>query len=323
MFTNFEKDNHSSWIDKEQGEREAHSRIEVIISCLSALDKDKDLTIVDGIDEKEVVQQLRKVHSNEMIEAIRQASLSCEKDQIKTTSFDLEQSASYAPIDHETYYSALHSVDSALKAAEAIRTGKKLAFSLSRPPGHHAGRDFYHGFCYFNNAAVAASLLNEDKNKIAILDIDVHHGDGTQNIFYEDPDVFYVSLHADPARVLPHTGMLSEKGKGAGYGSTLNLPFDIGISAEGYKKLLESAKESILKFKPSYLVLSAGFDTHKEEFKNLPPLTLLETADYFDLGKIVHDIDIPICVILEGGYNTNVLGDAFINLAKGLNYEKK
>lgn len=318
MFTNFGKDRHSAWRDKEQKERESHARLEVIVAGLIAISREIDLTYLNHIDEEKVVRSLSKVHSIEMIEAIKNASLACTEGKNTITHFDLEPDASYAPIDSETYYSAIYSSASAIQAAEALRGGNRISYSISRPPGHHAGRNFYHGFCYFNNAAVAAETLKEGGKKVAILDIDVHHGDGTQDIFYDDPDVFFSSLHADPNIILPHTGKSEERGAGKGFGSTLNLPLPIGIDVISYMERLNYAIDAIRGFQPSYLVLSAGFDTHRFEKRHLPPLTQLDTQDYSSLGEIIGSLNIPICVILEGGYNTELLGDSFIKLIQGL-----
>lgn len=146
-----------------------------VLNCVNQ----PDLSLVDQFGEQEVVPLLRKIHSAKMIEAIKHASFECLVNEKTTTPFDKEPSASYSPIDNETYSSVLSSAKSAMEAAEAVRNGVNFSFSVARPPGHHAGREFYHGFCYVNNAALAAEILKDDVNKVAIIDIDVHHGDGT------------------------------------------------------------------------------------------------------------------------------------------------
>jgi len=257
-----------------------------------------------------------------MLSAIRDASTSNQSDQKTITDFDADKNQSTTLIDSTTYESALFSAFTAMKAAESLLEGRKVTYSLSRPPGHHAGRNFYHGFCFFNNVAVATSVLRETGCKIAIVDIDVHHGNGTQDIFYRDPNVFFTSLHADPDIIFPHSGRYEEQGVDQGYGTTLNLPFAIGVGVEDYKKLLFSALTSVKEFDPSYIVVSTGFDTHKNEYENLPPLTLLDSPDYFDIGQMIGDLDKPVCSILEGGYNTKVLGEAFRQFSEGLEFKK-
>jgi acetoin utilization deacetylase AcuC-like enzyme len=195
---------------------------------------------------------------------------------------------------------------------------KKLTISMSRPPGHHAGREFYHGFCYFNNSAVAAQEILKSGKKVAILDIDVHHGDGVQDIFYDHPSVLYVSLHADPNEVFPNTGHLEEQGTQNAMGTTLNLPFPIGVSVDDYFGLLDIAENRIYEFKPDFLIIEAGFDGHVNEFPDLPPLTQLDDIEYGKIGQTIGNLNIPSLVIMGGGYNHEVTPNAFLEFIKGL-----
>ncbi len=281
------------------------------------LDSHINILSLSTTDEREAVKQLLGVHLPDMINSIRDASLSCAPGETKTTTYEQGQ-VSYSPIGESTYHAALSSAHGAISAAKDIQGPIYLSASLSLPSGHHAGPNYYHGFCYFNNAAVAANTLRKQDNRVAIIDIDAHHGDGTQNIFYQNPHVYFASLHADPDIVLPHTGRSEEQGLGSGYGTTLNLPFKIGVDSQAYKDMLSSAVFKIMEFSPQFVIISAGFDTHVREFENLPPLTLLDTEDYFDLGNIIGDINVPICVVLEGGYNTDVLADSYMAFMQGL-----
>ncbi|HEU5097663.1 MAG TPA: histone deacetylase family protein, partial [Roseiflexaceae bacterium] len=184
-------------------------------------------------------------------------------------SFDLS-----APIVAGTYRAARSAADTALTGAALLLEGQPLAYALCRPPGHHAGRDLYGGYCYLNNAAIAAQFLGvggwelgvgeatQPPHRVAVLDIDFHHGNGTQQIFYERDDVLFVSIHADPAREYPYfAGYADERGAGAGAGYNLNFPLEAGVANARYMEVLEQALAAIADFAPRCLVLSAGFDT--------------------------------------------------------------
>src|SRR6266498_1070983 len=188
-------------------------------------------------------------------------------------SFDLS-----APIVAGTYRAARAAADVALTGAALLLEGQPYVYALCRPPGHHAGSDLYGGYCYLNNAAIAAeylirkiedrglrmarspsSILHPPSSKVAVLDIDFHHGNGTQQIFYTRGDVFFASIHADPAREYPYfAGYADERGAGAGLGYNLNLPLEAGVSDERYLAVLEIALEAIATFGAHYLVISAG-----------------------------------------------------------------
>lgn len=281
--------------------------------------------VIKEVPEHEVSPAIEKIHSKRMVDAIKSLSIeSASSGTSKISDYDSDGEKSVTRISEGTYPAVISAVKCAISAAESLKSGEsKLAVAVSRPPGHHAGHDFYHGFCYLNNVAIAAEMLKSEENKVSIIDIDVHHGDGTQNIFYEDSSVFYASLHADPSIVLPHTGRAEERGSGKGFGTTLNLPFDIGVSVDGYIKLLAQAMERVSSFGPNYLLVSAGFDTNRNEFDDLslPPITELDIKDYAKLGKIIGHLNLPTGVILEGGYNIKTLGLSFASFIGGLTHE--
>ena len=156
---------------------------------------------------------------------------------------------------------ALAAADAALTAADLVAAGAPAAYALCRPPGHHAGPGYYGGFCFLNNAAIAARSLAR-LGRVAVVDVDFHHGNGTQDVFWEDPEVLYVSLHGDPAGHYPHfTGAADETGGGAGTGTNRNLPLPDGTGDDAYLAALGEAMAVVAGFDPATLVVSAGFDT--------------------------------------------------------------
>ncbi|MEO7911139.1 MAG: histone deacetylase family protein [Roseiflexaceae bacterium] len=234
-------------------------------------------------------------------------------------SFDLS-----APIVAGTYRAARATADAALTGAALLLEGQRLVYALCRPPGHHAGRDLYGGYCYLNNAAIAAHFLGvgsrafpQPPHRVAVLDIDFHHGNGTQQIFYERDDVLFVSIHADPAREYPYfAGYADERGAGAGAGFNLNFPLEAGVTNTRYLAILEQALTAIADFAPRFLVLSAGFDTFGGD-----PIGdfALTAAAYPLLGQRVAQLGLPTLVVQEGGYAVAALGENAIGLLRGLN----
>lgn len=205
-------------------------------------------------------------------------------------------------IDKDTFEAAKASTDVALTGAGLIiNKQEKIVFSLCRPPGHHAGYSFFGGYCIFNNAAVAAHQLSMHYGPVAILDVDFHHGNGTQDIFYEQPNVLYVSLHGDPSQFYPFfSGFDDEKGEKLGRGTNINIPLPSGIGDYEYRENLKYAVKQIKKFHPQALVISIGFDTFEKdpigEFK-------LTTAFYKEIALIAGEVGVPILAVLEGGYD--------------------
>jgi acetoin utilization deacetylase AcuC-like enzyme len=223
------------------------------------------------------------------------------------------------PIVAGTWAAALAAVDVALTAAGRVVEGAPLAYGLCRPPGHHAARGMLGGYCYFNNAAIAAEWLRRERGarKVAILDIDYHHGNGTQQIFWERGDVLYLSLHADPARAYPYfSGYSGERGTGDGAGLTRNWPLAARTSLDGYTVALAEALRMIVAFDPDApLVISAGFDTFERD-----PIgdLALRTSDYGEIGRMVAGLGLPMVVLQEGGYVVDALGDNAVALLTGL-----
>lgn len=207
----------------------------------------------------------------------------------------------YSPISSTSMAAALGAANSALTAASILKSGGWAAYALCRPPGHHAHADYGGGYCYFNNAAVAAEFLAKDGNRVAVLDIDADHGNGTQSIFYERPDVLHVSLHADPAYCYPYfTGYASETGSGPGTGTTRNIPLPIGTTDDAYLGAVNGAMEYISTFDPTYLVVALGVDGHAEEPN---PLFALSTDGYSRIGEAIASLGKPTMFTQEGGYN--------------------
>ncbi len=204
-----------------------------------------------------------------------------------------------------TYAAALAAAQCALSAAQAVAQGAPSAFALCRPPGHHAGRDYAGGYCFLNNAAVAAHWLSS-QGRVAVLDIDYHAGNGTQDIFYERADVLTLSLHADPDFEYPHfIGFADERGQGRGLGFHHNFPLPKGTDDTAYLRALEEALARIREYSPSYLVVSAGMDIYAED-----PLGTIKisTAGIGEIGRRIASLGLPAVIVMEGGYANEALG---------------
>jgi acetoin utilization deacetylase AcuC-like enzyme len=223
------------------------------------------------------------------------------------------------PIAENTLDAALGSASCALTGADLLLEGERCAYALTRPPGHHAGRDFCGGYCYLNNAALAARRLLDvsgARASVAIVDVDCHHGNGTQGIFYEMAEVFYASVHADPNSAYPYYwGYAEETGAGAGAGLNLNVPLPTGTGESAYLDALASALEVVARFRPAYLVVSLGTDAVAED-----PLGLLAlSADTFaKVGQRIAELDLPALVVQEGGYDLASIGECVASFLLGL-----
>jgi len=222
------------------------------------------------------------------------------------------------PIVAGTYHAARVAVDVALTAMERALGGAHLAYGLCRPPGHHAGRALYGGYCFFNNAAIVAQALSVGgASRIAILDIDYHHGNGTQQLFWDRHDVLYVSLHGDPARAYPYySGFATETGFGAGEGMNVNLPLPERTDIDAYLAALEVGLGAIRDHDPDVpLVLSLGFDT----FENDPIADFaITTDDYRRIGAAIGALDMPVIALQEGGYALDAIGANAVSFLSGL-----
>jgi acetoin utilization deacetylase AcuC-like enzyme len=220
----------------------------------------------------------------------------------------------YTPIMRHTFEAALHSAYCALTGAAFLVEGERHIYALCRPPGHHAGVDTCGGYCYFNNAAIAATSL-KGRGKVAILDVDYHHGNGTQNIFYGTDQVLFISIHGHPDRRYPYFwGFSDETGVGAGEGYNYNFPLPADVTDGMYLPVLQRALEIICDYGPEFLIISAGFDTYKGDpigdFK-------LTTEFYGVMGREMAGLGTPTLILQEGGYNDEQLGENVVRFLQG------
>jgi acetoin utilization deacetylase AcuC-like enzyme len=209
------------------------------------------------------------------------------------------------PIGPDTWRSAYWSAQSAVACAAAINQGAREAYALCRPPGHHARTEGAGGFCYVNNAAVAAQVLRAQFKRVAILDTDMHHGQGVQEIFYGRDDVLYVSIHGDPTNFYPVVaGYEEECGAGAGDGYNVNLPMPHGSGEEVFFAQLDSALGAVRRFQPDALVLALGFDIYKDDPQAMVAVT---TEGFGRLGEAIGALKLPTVIVQEGGYHLESL----------------
>ncbi len=221
------------------------------------------------------------------------------------------------PILEGTWTAAYAAASCAATAARFVgHQQERVVFSLSRPPGHHAGRRRYAGYCFLNHAAVACEVLLESgMGSVALLDIDYHHGDGSQAIFEDRPDVLFVSLHADPDMEYPFfSGRVDETGIGAGIGYTINYPLPLGTAWEEYRLTLEKGLADIQVYQPDALVISLGLDISERDL-----LGKFRLADeIFDrIGAMCASLELPTVIILEGGYAISYVGDLVYRFLRG------
>ncbi len=219
------------------------------------------------------------------------------------------------PIGAGTWQAALSSAQVALTAAELVLDGAASAYALCRPPGHHAYSDLAGGFCFLNNVAIAAQHMRGAAEKVAILDVDVHHGNGTQGIFYDRADVLFCSLHGDPSVFYPYfAGYAEETGDGAGEGYTLNIPLPPDTGDHNYLQSLDAALARITAFSPDYLLISLGLDAQEND-----PLGILSitTNGFAGMGRAIGALGIPSLIVQEGGYLCDELADNLLAFLSG------
>ncbi|MGF1551877.1 MAG: histone deacetylase family protein [Paracoccaceae bacterium] len=212
-----------------------------------------------------------------------------------------------APIGRGTWEGARRAADCAVAAADAVLAGEDASYALCRPPGHHAYADLAGGHCFLNNAAIAAERLRAGGRRVAVLDVDVHHGNGTQAIFYRRADVATVSVHADPHGFYPFfCGHAHERGEGAGAGFNLNLPLALGTDDAGWLAALAAALDRLARFAPETVVLSLGLDVHEDD-----PLRgfAVTTAGIGRAGRLLAGLPAPVAIVQEGGYLSEALAD--------------
>jgi acetoin utilization deacetylase AcuC-like enzyme len=215
----------------------------------------------------------------------------------------------------DTYEATIASAASAIDATAKVVSGEVVAYALCRPPGHHAYRDMACGYCFLNNAAIAATLARRSAARVTILDVDVHHGNGTQAIFYDRADVQTISIHADPQSTYPfYAGYADERGAGAGEGFNLNLPVAAGSGDDAYLAAVKAGIEAAEKFSPDILVLALGLDASEAD----PFACMKVTADGFArMGEMLGAMKRPTVIIQEGGYPSPVLGETLIRFMGG------
>jgi len=243
---------------------------------------------------------------------MRHADTECIAGKLGRYSFDAT-----SPFVEGSWQAIRTSANIALTGADLIRGGERQAFALCRPPGHHATVNYCGGYCYLNNTALAAqSLLDGGATKVAVLDVDYHHGNGTQSIFYERNDVLTISLHADPRLEYPYfLGYADEPGDDAGHGFNINYPLPFGTDWGQYAVALDDAIQQLRRFEPDALVVALGLDTFAGD-----PTTFfaIETDDYVPMGRAIAALDLPTLVVLEGGYSVDHIGLNTVRFLTGL-----
>ena len=221
-----------------------------------------------------------------------------------------------SPLTSGTWAAAHAGAGCAIAATERLLAGERAAFALTRPPGHHAGVDFFGGYCFLNNAAIAAQTLRDaGMARVAVLDIDYHHGNGTQAIFWGRADVHFTSLHGDPHTEYPYyLGYADEQGAGAGRGCNRNYPLPRGTGFTAWREALATALRGIAAFRPDALVVSLGVDTFAGD-----PIAgfTLQSADYLAIGDDLARAGLPTVFVFEGGYAVAEVGVNAVNVLEG------
>jgi acetoin utilization deacetylase AcuC-like enzyme len=293
--------------------------------CVFETPGDAGLGPIAAIHSPEYLTFLRTIHarwsriegaSDEVIPNIHPASRSDSYPLSAVGQAGFHQADTACPISAGTWESAYFSAQTAIAAADAVAQGERSVYALSRPPGHHAFADLAGGFCFLNNSAIAAQRLLDRGLRPAILDIDVHHGNGTQGILYGRGDVLTVSIHADPARFYPFFwGHAQERGEGAGLGANLNLPLPRGTDDETYLKTLDKALDRIDAFGADVIVVALGLDAHIDDpFKGLA----VTTSGFARLGSATAATGRPLVLVQEGGYVSDALGNNLTSFLEGV-----
>ncbi|MGB0086411.1 MAG: GNAT family N-acetyltransferase [Rhodomicrobiaceae bacterium] len=324
-------DRHAIHHIRERGYVEAPVRVPAITRELARTDLFEALPARDFSD-----RWIREVHDGGLIDYIREACAGApERKSIYPYVFPIRNAArkptersvlagywcidTFTPINRNAYPAARHAVDCALTAADEVLGGRPLAYALVRPPGHHAEHHAFGGFCYFNNAAIAAHYLSRH-GRVAILDIDYHHGNGQQEIFYQRSDVLTVSIHGAPSFAYPYfTGFRDERGRGRGAGYNMNIPLAETITPEEHRDAVARGLRRIARHDPKYLVIAVGFDTAQGD----PTGTWSNRAgDFHRLGQMIGAAGYPSVIVQEGGYRVRTLGinarNFFLGLAAGI-----
>lgn len=224
--------------------------------------------------------------------------------------------ASETSISAGTWEAAYAAAQVALTGVSVLQQGARSAFALCRPPGHHAAADMFGGYCFLNNAAIAAQALrDEGAARVAVLDVDFHHGNGTQAIFYDRADVLFLSLHGDPEDAFPYfLGAAEETGRGTGTGFNVNYPLPPGCPYSKWAEALEMALTRIRDYAPDAVVISLGVDTFERDPISFFKLT---SADFRDYGKRLAGLGLPTLFVMEGGYAVEEIGINTVNVLEG------
>jgi len=229
--------------------------------------------------------------------------------------------AAETSISDGTWEAARTSANVALTAQKLVAQGERAAFALCRPPGHHAHADLFGGYCFFNNAAIVAQAFRDQgAERVAVLDVDFHHGNGTQAIFYDRADVLTISLHGDPDLVFPHfLGFEDETGAGDGAGHNLNIVYPPGTPFREWCQGLERACQRIAKYRPDALVVALGVDTFEDD-----PISFfkLKSDDYVSLGQRLQRLGLPTVFTMEGGYDVDAIGVNAVNVMQGFDQDR-
>lgn len=302
---------------RERGYVERPVRVERILQHVRSMPgveimdvREHDESAITAVHDPEFVRYLRDV-SGKLAEGravypyvfpIRHRARKPVDDEVQSGYYCID---TFTPLTHNAYIAARAAVNCALTGAALVREGERLVYAICRPPGHHAESAVYGGFCYFNNAAVGANVLSAD-GRVAVLDIDFHHGNGTQEIFYGRSDVLTLSIHGDPSYAYPYfAGFADETGEGAGDGFNHNYPLGENITDDEYMVVLGEALARIAAYAPRYLVLSVGLDIAKGD----PTGAWVITTEGFDrIGDAIGRLGLPTLVVQEGGYDTRVIG---------------
>ena len=309
---------------------EVPKRVEVLkagaeeAGCVFAAPEDHGMGPVAEVHSAEYLTFLRTIHtrwsriegaSDEVIPNIHPANRSDSYPRSAVGQAGFHQADTACPISSGTWEAAYWSAQSALSAVDAVLDGENAAYALCRPPGHHAFGDLAGGFCFLNNSGIAAQHLLAHGLRPAILDVDVHHGNGTQGMFYDRPDVLTVSIHADPMRFYPFFwGHAHERGTGAGLGVNLNLPLPRGTGDEDYLATLDGALARIADFGADAIVVALGLDAYIDDpFKGLA----VTTRGFNRIAAAIRATGLPLVVVQEGGYICEDLGANLTSFLQG------
>ena len=305
-------------------------RIEVLkggaeaAGCAFEAPKDHGLGPIAAIHSAEYLTFLRTIHqrwkriegaSDEVIPNVHPANRTDSYPRSAVGQAGYHQTDTSCPISSGTWESAYWSAQTALSGVDAVANGEKAVYALSRPPGHHAFADLAGGFCFLNNSGIAADAFTRRGLRAAILDVDVHHGNGTQGIFYRRKDVLTVSIHADPMRFYPfYWGHAAERGEGEGLGYNLNMPLERGTGDDAYLTTLENALKRISDFGADVLVVALGLDAYENDpLKGLA----VTTPGFARIGAEIAKAGLPTLMVQEGGYLSEELGHNLRSFLEG------